>query len=100
VRRHCLLRCAPLVTSLAVPAYELGSFKCGVPGDGGEFSEVEIIGEWNLVADTYTQVLFLLFFPISSLVLSLKSQDDYRARQCALYTSSNGHAIPRHSDGR
>jgi hypothetical protein len=46
-------RCAPLVTSLAVPAYELGSFKCGVPGDGSEFSEVEIIGEWNLVADLH-----------------------------------------------
>jgi hypothetical protein len=42
--RH-LLHCAPLVTSLAVPAYELGSFKCGVPGDGSEFLEVEIIGE-------------------------------------------------------
>jgi hypothetical protein len=53
VCRHCLLRHAPLVTSLAVPAYELGSSKCGVPGDGSEFPEVEIIGEWNLVADLH-----------------------------------------------
>jgi hypothetical protein len=55
-----LLRCAPLVMSLAVPAYELGSFKCGVPGDVSEFSEVGIIGEWNLVADLHPSPLLTL----------------------------------------